>query len=154
MNMVLDARSGGSPLELLLIEDGLIDARLTIEAIKRCGIHHHLTLIRDGEDAMDFLHRRRVYARAPRPDVVLLDLFLPKVDGFEVLESIRREPALSDLPVVVLTSSDEAEDRNRAERLQVQHFIGKPFDEHQFLQVIRQMQELSLVAGRDLSQVT
>ncbi len=137
----------GQALEIMLIEDSLVDARLTIEALRRCGIHHRLSLFRDGSEALEFLYRRGVFLRAPRPDIVLLDLFLPDTDGVSVLRQLRTERALMNIPVVVLTSSDDGADQTQCEQLGVSSYIRKPFNEDKFLSVIRRLKGLSLSVG-------
>ena len=134
----------GQALEIMLIEDSLVDARLTIEALRRCGIHHRLSLFRDGSEAIEFLYQRGVFSRAPRPDVILLDLFLPDTDGVSVLQQLRTEPRLRNIPVVVLTSSDDGSDQRRCEQLGVSSYIRKPFNEDKFLSVIRRIKGLAL----------
>src|SRR5580704_10029278 len=96
----------GRPMEILLVEDNLSDARLAIESLREGQIKHRLTLICDGEEALEFLHREGRFARAPRPDLILLDLQLPKKGGREVLEDIKLDEALRSIPVVVLTASN------------------------------------------------
>lgn len=134
----------GQALEIMLIEDGLLDARLTIESLRRCGIHHRLSLFRDGSEAIEFLYRRGVFSQAPRPDVILLDLFLPDMDGVSVLRQLRADPQLASIPVVVLTSSDDGTDQQQCEQLGVSSYIRKPFNEDKFLSVIRRLKGLSL----------
>jgi CheY-like chemotaxis protein len=143
---MVTTESTGRALEIMLVEDSLLDARLTIEALKRCGIYHRLSLFRDGGEAMGFLNRQGVFARAPRPDVILLDLILPHVDGVAVLRELRAERVLKNIPVVVLTSSDDGEDQEQCEALGVSNYIRKPFNEQKFLALIRHVKELSLVA--------
>lgn len=142
---LVTSESTGRALEIMLVEDSLLDARLTIEALKRCGIFHRLSLFRDGGEAMGFLNRKGVFARAPRPDVILLDLILPHVDGVAVLRELKAERVLKNIPVVVLTSSDDGEDQRQCEALGVNNYIRKPFNEQKFLAVIRHLKELSLV---------
>lgn len=134
----------GQALEIMLIEDSLVDARLTIESLRRCGIHHRLSLFRDGSEAIEFLYQRGVFSRAPRPDVMLLDLFLPDTDGVSVLRQLRAEPTLMNIPVVVLTSSDDGTDQRQCEQLGVSSYIRKPFNEDKFLSVIRRIKGLAL----------
>ena len=143
---MVTTESTGRALEIMLVEDSLLDARLTIEALKRCCIYHRLSLFRDGGEAMGFLNRQGVFARAPRPDVILLDLILPHIDGVAVLRELRAERVLKNIPVVVLTSSDDGEDQQQCEALGVSNYIRKPFNEQKFLAVIRHLKELSLVA--------
>lgn len=138
-------KSANQQMEIVLIEDGLMDARMAISAIRRCSIHHRLTLLRDGQDALKFLRREGMYSRAPVPHVVLLDIFLPGVDGFEILAHMKEDGELSKVPVIVLTSSDEPSDRERANEACVQHFIVKPFNEDRFLQVLHELNEQSLL---------
>ncbi len=140
----VNSEGTGQALEIMLIEDSLVDARLTIEALRRCGIHHRLTLFRDGSEAIEFFHQRGVFAKAPRPDVVLLDLLLPDMDGVDVLRQLRDERHLMNIPVVVLTSSDDGTDQQECEKLGVSSYIRKPFNEDKFLSVIRRLKGLSL----------
>ncbi len=143
--MVLVAPEGtGQALEIMLVEDSLLDARVTIESLRRCGFHHRLTLFRDGHESIDFLHRRGVFARAPKPDIILLDLFLPDTDGVSFLRQLRTNRELMNIPVVVLTSSDDGSDQQECERLGVSSYIRKPFNEDKFLSVIRRLKGLSL----------
>ncbi len=142
--MLVAPEGTGQALEIMLVEDSLLDARLTIESLRRCGIHHRLTLFRDGSEAIEFLHRRGVFARAPRPDVILLDLFLPDTDGVSLLRQLRTDRHLMNIPVVVLTSSDDGTDQNDCEQLGVSSYIRKPFNEDKFLSVIRRLKGLSL----------
>ena len=129
----------GRPMEILLVEDDFLQSRLTIEALKRGNIKHRMTLVCDGQEALDFLWRRGVFARAPRPDMILLDLRLPKVDGLEVLEELKGDLDLKQIPVVVMTSSRDEEDRLRCQMLQVEAYIVKPVDLGKFLSLVRQL---------------
>jgi two-component system, chemotaxis family, response regulator Rcp1 len=129
----------GRPMEILLIEDGLVDAQVTIAALKKGQVRHRLTLIRDGEEALEFLLRQGKFARAPRPDLVLLDLGLPKLDGRQVLAHVKASDELKSLPVVIMTSSDDEEDRVQSDLLGVDGFIIKPVDLDKFIQVVRQL---------------
>ncbi len=126
-------------MEIMLVEDDLLQARLTIEAIRRGDIQHRMTLVRDGQEALDFLWRRGVFARAPRPDLILLDLRLPKVDGLDVLEEIKNDLDLKLIPVVIMTSSQDEEDRLRCQMLQVEAYIVKPVDLGKFLSLVKQL---------------
>ena len=142
--MLVNPEGTGQALEIVLIEDSLIDARITIESLKHCGIHHRLSLFRDGADLMQFLNRSGIYGRAPKPDVILLDLFLPDTTGVELLRKFREDQVLSNIPVVVLTSSDDGSDQRECEQLGVSSYIRKPFNEDKFLSVIRRIKGLSL----------
>ncbi len=134
-------RPVGRPMEVLLIEDSLVDARLTMGALHRGDIPHRMTLVRDGAEALDFLFQRGIFARAPRPDLVLLDLHLPKKNGLEVLWEIRNDDALRGMPVVVLTSSDEVEDQQQCEHHEVDGFLKKPVHITEFLALVRSLRQ-------------
>jgi len=134
----------GRPMEILLVEDGLLDARVAIEALREGQVQHRLTLIRDGIEAMEFLHQEGRFIQAPRPDLVLLDLMLPKKSGLEVLKEVRRDLGLKDLPVVVLTASDAEEDKVKCEMFAVDAYIQKPVNLRKFLSVIKQLQRFWL----------
>ena len=116
----------GRQMEILLVEDSLTDAALTIGALKQGKIKHRLTLVRDGKVALEFLRQEGRFAQAPRPDLVLLDLLLPKLNGVDVLAEIREDYDLASIPVVVLTSSDDIDDQERCESLAVESYITKP----------------------------
>ncbi|HEV3417259.1 MAG TPA: response regulator [Pirellulales bacterium] len=129
----------GRPMEILLVEDNLSDAQLTYECLNRTHVHHRLTMLWNGAEALDFLHRRGVFARVPRPDLILLDLELPKVDGREVLAEIKIDEFLSSIPVIVLTDSKSDEDRLRSEFMQVDGYVTKPVDGDKFRRLIREL---------------
>ena len=143
--MLVDPEGTGQALEIMLVEDSLLDARLTIEALKHCGIHHRLTLFREGGESLLFLNREGVFARAPKPHVILLDLFLPDTQGVDLLRKFRESPETASIPVVVLTSSDDNTDQAECEKLGVSSYIRKPFNEEKFLAVIRRLKGLSLL---------
>ena len=128
----------GRPMEILLVEDGLVNAQVTIAALKKGQVRHRLTLIRDGEEALEFL-LRKANLPAPAPDLVLLDLGLPKLDGRQVLARVKASDELKSLPIVIMTSSDDEEDRVQSELLGVDGFIIKPVDLEKFIQVVRQL---------------
>ena len=136
--------SGIKPKEILLVEDNAADVRLTREAFKEGNVTHHLNVASDGEAAMAFLHRRGQYAAAPRPDLVLLDLNLPKKDGREVLAEIKGDPSLRKIPVVVLTTSKAEEDVARAYDLNCNCYITKPVDLDQFIKVVQSIDDFWL----------
>jgi CheY-like chemotaxis protein len=129
------------PIEILLVEDNPGDARLTREALAMSKIHNNLHHARDGEEALRFLKREGGFAEAPRPDLILLDLNLPKRDGREVLDDIKRDPDLMHVPVVILTTSQAEEDILRAYRLHANCFISKPVDLEQFIKVVRSIEQ-------------
>jgi len=129
----------GRPMEIVLIEDSLMHARITIGALKNGNVKHRLTLLRDGQEAVEFLRQEGIFARAPRPDLVLLDLRLPKLDGLEVLAEIRADDHLQDLPVVVMTASDDEADREQCEIFGVAGYVIKPVNLDKFLSLVTQL---------------
>jgi CheY-like chemotaxis protein len=129
------------PIEILLVEDNHIDVRLTKEALREGKIRNNLHVARDGEEAMSFLLRQAPYADAMRPDVVLLDLNLPRMDGREVLARIKQDPDLRRIPVVVLTTSKADEDILRSYDLHVNCYITKPVDMNRFIDIVRAIDE-------------
>jgi CheY-like chemotaxis protein len=134
----------GRPMEILLIEDDLEDAGLTIEALRKGEVPCRISLVRDGEEAMDFLHRKAMYRRAPQPDLILLDLNLPKKSGREVLTEVRGDDRLSIVPVVVLTSSHTHQDILQSENLRVESYMTKPVDLEQFYSVVKSLRKYML----------
>jgi CheY-like chemotaxis protein len=125
------------PFEILLVEDNPGDARLTREAFAQSATPRVLHHVRDGEDAMAFLRRQPPHEHAPTPDLILLDLNLPRRDGREVLEDIKSDPALMAIPVLVLTSSEAEEDVLRSYRLHANCFVTKPGDLDELTRVVR-----------------
>jgi len=126
----------GRPIEILLVEDSPSDTDLTVEALAAAKVTNRLSIVEDGVQAMEFLHREGQYAHAPRPDLILLDLNLPRKDGREVLAEIRSDEKLTAIPVVVLTTSQAEQDVLRAYALHANCYITKPVDFNQFLEVI------------------
>jgi CheY-like chemotaxis protein len=137
--MRMRSETVGRPMEILLVEDSLFYARFTIEALQKGGIQHRLTLIFDGQEALEFLRRQGKFANAPRPDLILLDLQLPKKSGLEVLEEVRGDFKLQNIPVVVMTSSESLGDMQECERLGVESYITKPVDLQKFLAVVKEL---------------
>ena len=129
------------PIEILLVEDNPGDARLTREAFAQGTVRNTIHHARDGEQAMAFLRREAPYQSAPRPDLVLLDLNLPRRSGREVLEDIKTDPALREIPVVVLTSSQAQEDILTSYRLHANCFITKPGDLEALIQVAHSIEQ-------------
>jgi len=134
--------------DILLVEDNPGDVRLTEEAFREGQIKNTLHVVNDGVEALTFLRQRDEYADAPRPDIVLLDLNLPRKDGDEVLDEIRDDPDLEALPVVVLTSSEAQEDIVQSYELQANAFLTKPVDPEEFIEVVRTFQEFWLSVVR------
>jgi CheY-like chemotaxis protein len=124
-------------VEILLVEDNPSDVLLTQIAMDECKIANRLHLARDGEVAMSFLRREPPYRDAPRPDLVLLDLNLPRMDGRELLRAMKSEPSLRAIPVVVLTTSDAEADVGGSYELHANAYITKPLDMEQFMRVVR-----------------
>lgn len=124
-------------VEILLVEDNPAEVRLTLEALKEGGGRHHVSVAEDGEEAVDFLRKNGKHSAAPRPDLILLDLNLPRKDGREVLREIKADAVLRTIPVVVLTNSSADQDIAKAYDLHANCFITKPLDMSQFINVIR-----------------
>ncbi|HWA99307.1 MAG TPA: response regulator [Pirellulales bacterium] len=129
----------GRMMEILLVEDSLVDASATMGALRHAQVKHRLTLVRDGAEAENFLHRRGHFSSAPKPDLILLDLHLPKKDGLELLAELRADYKLRDIPVVVLTASPDEMDRDRSKTLQVEHYMAKPVNLERFVAVVREL---------------
>ena len=128
------------PFEVLLVEDNPGDARLTREALKEGRILNNLSVVPDGVEAMEFLNKRGRYLNSPRPDLILLDLNLPRKNGREVLEEIKSDPALRRIPVMVLTTSSAEQDLTSAYNLHANCYITKPVDLEQFMTVVRSIE--------------
>ncbi len=135
---------GGRPVEILLVEDNPADARLTIEVFNDSRTANHISVVTDGEEAMDFLHKRGKYAGESKPDLILLDLNLPKKDGREVLSEIKADRGLKTIPVIVLTTSDAEQDVWKAYDSGVNSYITKPVDLEQFIKVFRSIEDFWL----------
>ena len=132
------------PIEILLVEDSPSDAEFTIEALKEAKVRNHLSLVEDGVQAMEFLRRQGQYTSAPRPDLIMLDLNLPRKDGREVLAELKADDHLKMIPVVVLTTSRAEEDVLRAYQLHANCYITKPVDFGKFLEVVRTIESFWL----------
>jgi two-component system, chemotaxis family, response regulator Rcp1 len=130
----------GRPIEILLVEDSPSDTDLTLEALRDFKVRNHVTVVEDGVLAMEFLRRQGAYAEAPRPDLILLDLNLPRKDGREVLAEIKADEHLKNIPVVVLTTSRAEQDVLRSYQLSANCYIAKPVDFNQFLEVVRSIE--------------
>ncbi|MCL5099056.1 MAG: response regulator [Candidatus Omnitrophica bacterium] len=134
----------GRPIEILLVEDSPSDAELTIEALKEAKVFNRLSLVEDGVEAMAFLRRQGPYANAPQPDLIMLDLNLPRKDGREVLAELKADPDLRQIPVVVLTTSKAEQDVLRAYELHANCYITKPVDFRQFMSVVKAIEDFWL----------
>lgn len=128
------------PIHILLVEDSPADVRLTQEVLRDAKIANQLHVVNDGEAAMDFLRQQGDYADRPRPDLVLLDLNLPRKDGREVLAELKEDPALRTIPVIVLTTSSAEGDVVRSYELAAACFITKPIDLDEFIRVVRSIE--------------
>lgn len=134
------------PVEILLVEDNPGDVRLTREALKDAKVVNSLHVVEDGVTALDFLYKHPPYAEAPYPDLILLDLNLPRKDGREVLAEIKSNDTLKNIPVVILTTSHAEEDILRAYNLHANCYITKPVDFAQFATVVRSIENFWLTA--------
>ena len=128
-------------IEILLVEDNPGDARLTVEAMREAKVRNRMHVVEDGVEAMAFLRRQGRYGEAPRPDLILLDLNLPRKDGREVLAEVKADPALKRIPVVILTTSRAEEDVLRAYDLHANCYVTKPVDLAQFMKIVSQIDE-------------
>jgi two-component system response regulator len=137
----MTSRRGGRPVEILLVEDNPDDVVLTEEALKIGKMWNNLSAVTDGVEAMDFLRRRGKYAAAPHPDLILLDLNLPRKDGREVLEEIKQDEQLKHIPVVVLTTSQAEEDIIRSYQLHANCYVTKPVDLDEFIKIVQSIEE-------------
>ena len=144
----MSAIDTGHPVELLLVEDSPADVLMTKEGLARAKVHNKLTVVRDGVEALAFLRHEDPFTKATRPDLILLDLNLPRKDGREVLAEIKTDPSLRSIPVVILTTSKAEEDILRAYDLQANCYISKPVDLSQFLHVVKSIQDFWLTIVR------
>ena len=132
------------PVEILLVEDNPGDARLTREALRDARVRNNLHVALDGVEALAFLRRQGKYAAVPSPDLILLDLNLPKKDGREVLDEIKRDDHLRHIPVVILTTSQAERDIVESYRLRANAYVTKPVDLEQFLNVVQSIEHFWL----------
>lgn len=141
---MMESTIPGRPIEILLIEDNPGDARLTQEALREARVGNRLSQVRDGVEAMAFVRREPPFADAPRPDLILLDLNLPRKDGREVLAELKEDPLLRLIPVVVLTTSEAEADILRTYELHGNCYITKPVDLDKFLHIVRAVESFWL----------
>lgn len=134
----------GKPIDILLVEDNPGDVDLTLEALEEARIRNRVHVARDGVEAMEFLRREGEHADAPRPDLILLDLNMPKKDGREVLGEVKTDPDLKQIPVVVLTTSEAEQDVLNAYEQAANAYIVKPVDFSQFFGMIRSLEDFWL----------
>jgi two-component system, chemotaxis family, response regulator Rcp1 len=138
----------GRPINILLVEDNEPDVVLTQEAFKEAKISNSLYVAEDGVEALEFLRRQGKHAGVPRPDLILLDLNLPRKDGRAVLQEIKSDPALASIPVVILTTSDDEKDVIRAYTSHANCYIVKPVDFLQFMNIVRTIEGFWLTVVR------
>ena len=134
-------RAAGRPIEILLVEDNPGDVRLTQEALDEAKVLNNLSVVDNGVDALAFLRQEGKYASAVRPDLILLDLNLPKKDGRAVLADIKEDPSLKRIPVVILTTSRAEEDIVRSYDLHANCYVTKPVDLDQFIKVVKSIEQ-------------
>ena len=140
----MNSPTPGQPIVILLVEDEPGDAYLTIEALKSAKIINSVHLVEDGVEAMAFLQREAPYRDAPRPDLILLDLNLPRKDGRQVLAEIKQSACLNSIPIVVLTTSSADEDVLQSYNLRANCYVTKPVNLEQFMTVVKATQEFWL----------
>jgi chemotaxis family two-component system response regulator Rcp1 len=141
----VSARPSGQAIEILLVEDNLGDIRLTREVFKECKVLNNLSVTEDGEEAMAFLRRQGPYAKVTRPDLVLLDLNLPKKSGREVLAELKADPVLRRIPVVVLTTSSAETDIVKSYELHANCYLTKPVQLDEFIKVVQSIEDFWLM---------
>ena len=136
------------PIQILLVEDSPSDAKLTLAALKLAKVVNQVSHVEDGVEAMEFLRRQGKFAQAERPDLILLDLNLPRKDGREVLEELKADPDLQMIPVVILTTSQAEQDIIRSYKLHANCYITKPVNFERFLEVVQSIENfwLTIVA--------
>jgi two-component system, chemotaxis family, response regulator Rcp1 len=132
-------------IRILIIDDSPSDAELAVQAFRQSKMSNEITVVTDGKEALSYLLKMGKYADAVRPDLILLDLNLPKVDGYSVLKEIKQDESLKSIPVVILTTSEDEKDVQAAYRLQASAFITKPVDFVKFVSVAKDIQQFYFV---------
>jgi len=140
--------NGGWPIEILLVEDNSDEAQLTMDVLREGRIRNQIHWVEDGEEAMAFLRRQGRYAAAPRPDLILLDLKLPRMGGQEVLAEIKQSPLWKRIPVVIMTSSDDEKDILTAYDRHANCYVTKPIDLDKFMEAVRGIEEFWMTVVR------
>lgn len=143
---MVDMHQIGKPIEILMVEDNPNDVELTVEALKDVKVRNNIHVVDNGEKALDFLRQQGAYTGSPRPDLILLDLNLPLMDGREVLQEIKQDESLRRIPVVVLTVSQAQEDILNVYDLHANCYINKPVDFEKFVQVVKNIENFWLTA--------
>lgn len=129
------------PIEILLAEDNPADAVLTLEGFKEANLEHHITVVEDGQQVLDYLNGKRLNPETALPDLILLDLNMPKKDGHEVLLEIKSDTELRIIPVIIFTASDAERDILEAYKLQANAYLTKPIDLDEFIRLVKSMDE-------------
>ena len=140
----MNSSPGGRPIQILMVEDNADDIELTIEALKDARVGNFLSVVKNGEEALSYLRCQGQYRQAVRPDLILLDLNMPKKNGRDVLREIKSDPQLKRIPVVILTTSQAEEDILHTYDLHANCYITKPVDFNQFLKVVRSIEDFWL----------
>jgi two-component system, chemotaxis family, response regulator Rcp1 len=136
--------SDARPVEILLVEDSPSDAALTREALEKGKIANNLNCVGDGVEALEYLHRQGKFAKAKRPDLIMLDLNMPRKDGKEVLKELKSDPSLKTIPVIVLTTSHAEQDILQSYQLSANCYITKPVDFKSFIDVVNSIEQFWL----------
>jgi CheY-like chemotaxis protein len=131
-------------IEILLVEDTETDAERTMAALQDGKVRNRLVWVQDGEQAIDLLHQEGTFAHARRPDLILLDWYLPKINGWDVLDHIKNDPKLKSIPVIIMTSSQQEQDVLKAYNLHANCFVNKPVDVAEFINVVRSIEDFWL----------
>ena len=137
-------KTDSEPIEVLLVEDTETDAERTIAALRAGRVHNRLVWVQDGEQALDLLHQEGTFANSRRPDLILLDWYLPKINGWDVLDHIKNSPELKSIPVIIMTSSQQEQDVLKAYNLHANCFVNKPVDVNEFINVVRSIEDFWL----------
>jgi CheY-like chemotaxis protein len=140
--------NGGEPIEILLVEDSVDEAELTMETLREGRLHNRVHWVEDGEQALAFLRHEGPYAAAPRPDLILLDLHMPRMGGMEVLAQIKQHPDWKRIPVVIMTSSSDEKDVLGAYNEHANCYITKPIDMDRFMEAVRSIEDFWLSVVR------
>ncbi|NWF54319.1 MAG: response regulator [Syntrophaceae bacterium] len=140
----MNSARGGRPIQILLAEDNPDDIELTVEALKDSRVRNRLIVVKDGEEAISYLQAKGKYQNAIRPDLILLDLNMPKKNGRDVLREIKNDPKLKRIPVVILTTSQAEDDIAHTYDLHANCYITKPLDFNQFLRVVKSIEDFWL----------
>ena len=139
-----DTESGSEPIEILLVEDVAYDARRTMDALKTGKVRNRVRWVKNGVKAMEYLRRQGDHAAAPRPDLILLDWYMPRMHGKEVLEQVKQDDELKRIPVVIMTSSEQEADVMKAYDLHANCYVTKPVDVDEFIDKVRSIEDFWL----------